>query len=379
MEAGSSPPDEELGRIFTPPGLELSDAANTIRAAALEKVEDSLRRMGDTAKQSIVIEALRQAVLKDVDAKMAQRAEEIWTQGKQMLGQIQQKHRETTTRLTDEVARCRDRQLALEAENGQLKQAIQQLSSRFPPLLGSPAGGEEAATGTTSSGLLTPGSGDGLASPAPTAPDEAAGAGGGAKLPEVPEFPFPAQPAPAAPLSLAEALGSQTPHRTPLSLANSLTPSQTPEAAAAAPARSAGCTFSLTLRKADGADLGLSVSHHKCDRVLRVDGVRADGAVEAWNRQCAGGACAEKAVLKGDRIVSVNNVAYDPERMLEECREKHLLRLTVIRGDTATSAGTPGRHGGLRADASVFVPTAADEQKLRDLLPAAQTSEAAER
>jgi len=106
------------------------------------------------------------------------------------------------------------------------------------------------------------------------------------------------------------------------------------------------------LRKADGSDLGLNVSHHEEDKALRVEGVRPEGAVEAWNRQCVGSTASEKAVLSGDRIVSVNGVSNDPAKMLEECRDKQLLKLTVIRGEAVPAPKTPV----LRADAPEFVP-----------------------
>lgn len=379
MEAGASPPDQELRRIFSPPGLELSDAANEMRAAALEKVEDKLKQIGDTVKRQAVLEAVRQAVLDDVDSKLSERAEELWARGKQMLNQIQQKHKESTSKLTEEVAQCRERQRALEEENEKLKQVIQKVTSRFPQL-GFPSGLTETALtsspASTAAPSGTPQQGQArTSSPASTATpggtpqlEEAASPGVEHKLPEVPLFPFPAQPqSPAAPLSLAEALGTQTPQRTPLSLVSSLTTTPSSEVATAFMARgtASGAMFSFTLRKADGADLGLNVSHREHDRVLRVEGVRADGAVEAWNRQCAGGACAEKAVLKGDKIISVNSVTYDPDKMLEECRDKQLLKLVIVRGDPPAStipakAGPPSQSTGLRADASVFVPMSTD-------------------
>merc|ERR1712060_109960 len=91
--------------------------------------------------------------------------------------------------------------------------------------------------------------------------------------------------------------------------------------------------FSFTLRKADDTELGLNVSHQEHDRVLCIEGVMADGAVDAWNRQCRGSALLEKVVFPGDKIISVNNVAYNADKMLEECKEKRLLRLTVARGE----------------------------------------------
>jgi len=123
--------------------------------------------------------------------------------------------------------------------------------------------------------------------------------------------------------------------------------------------------FSFTLRKADGADLGLNVYHHETDKALQVESVRADGAVEAWNRQCAGTASADKAVGPGDKIISVNSISGDPQKMLEECRDKLLLRLTFVRGDAAARTPPPPqgvnaspatRPSTLRAEAATFVP-----------------------
>lgn len=128
----------------------------------------------------------------------------------------------------------------------------------------------------------------------------------------------------------------------------SLSPGLSPDA-------SLPCTengrFTFTLRKADGADLGLNVSHHENGTALRVEGVRPEGAVEAWNRQCAGSAAQEKVVVIGDNIIAVNGISDDPKKMLDECRDKQLLRLTVARGAPKVTT--------LRADATVFVPMSA--------------------
>lgn len=335
------------------------------------------------------MEAIREAVLSDVDAKVTEKAEEMWLKGKQMLNQLQQKHRETTTRLTDEVARCHEKQRSLEAENDRLKQVIPTLAARLsvlgdacsvqPPGMGrSPGAAPAAAAVGAAAGAAAM---DGAAPEA--SPRQAANScsDGTAKLPEVPKFPFlsqaPGQQSPQrTPLSLAssltqtpaqEAIGTLTPQRTPLSLASSLTPTAPLEVASPFAGRGAadGSIFSFTLRKADGADLGLNVSHHEHDQVLRVEGVRPDGAVEAWNRQCAGSASAEKAVNVGDKIISVNGIAYDPQRMLEECRDRQLLKLTIVRGDRPlpaipAKASPPNKSTALRADASVFVPMSTD-------------------
>jgi len=184
------------------------------------------------------------------------------------------------------------------------------------------------------------------------------------KYADVPAFPFsPPVTSSAPPLSLAEAL-LQSPQQ--LSLASSLTPAPgSPDSSSTGDATSNTYTFSFTLRKADGADLGLNVSHHEHDKVLRVEGVRPEGAMEAWNRQCGGSAFADKAVLAGDTITSVNMIMYDPKKMLEECRDKQLLKLTIVRQRAQPKAPTI-----LRAEASEFVPGAPAAA------PAAATDEA---
>jgi len=380
-QAVASSPTKSIA-FPTPPGLE-------VKAAALQSVEEKLNQLGANCSRQAIIEAIREVVLQDVDLKVAEKVEELWVKGKQMLSQIQQKHKQKTGELTEEVTKCHEKLRGLESENERLKQVLQALHTRFS-LLGAVFSGKDApaadlpdaaalmAEANMASPLHTQEPSDLYAALGPFTPagDGTMGQGADmdstgnvAKLPDVPAFPFPAQPSsPPAPLSLAEALGTQTPQRTPLSLVNSLTPPGPTPDVARTPLGSAGI-FSFTLRKADGADLGLNVSHHEHDQVLHVEGVRVDGAVEAWNRQCAGSAAAEKAVISGDKIISVNNIHYDPAEMLKECRDKQLLKLTIVRGDrplpaiptkaspaskTATTTTT------LRADASVFVPMAAE-------------------
>jgi len=135
------------------------------------------------------------------------------------------------------------------------------------------------------------------------------------QLPSVPSMPgFP----PAAP-------AAQTPDQS--------TPSPTP-------------TFSLILRRADNVPLGLDVRGDASETCLVVESVRAGGAVEAWNKQCPDAA---RAIKAGDRIVKIND-AEDSDSMRDQCVNKYLLRITVMRG------GQPA--GNLRADADEFVPRA---------------------
>lgn len=94
-----------------------------------------------------------------------------------------------------------------------------------------------------------------------------------------------------------------------------------------------GCFFSFTLRKADGVALGLHMTRTEDNKAWCVDGVGAGTAVDAWNRQCNGSSTADKAVLVGDKLLSVNGRT-DCDGMLEECKLKALLKFVITRGDT---------------------------------------------
>lgn len=363
-----------------PPGLEgnasVLKAANEVRAHALQHLEEQLSQLGPHANRTQIVEAVKEAVIQEVDQRFSAATEKLWKRGKQVMMKLEQKHREETMQLTEELSKYTEKQRACEEEQERLKQVLQQLASHITMFgnnfnhknLQSP-GAESSTVAGHSPQAATEGS-----SPGPFSPGSAAFVGllsdmtgsvlrselesaAKGKLPDVPAFPSFTQAPMAAPLSLVEALGTQTPKRTPLSLASTLAASE-----GSAFGRSAGTgTFSFTIRKADGADLGLNVSHNTTEPVLKVEGVRADGAVEAWNKQCAGGLSQEKIVIAGDRIISVNATSFDPEKMLEECKEKQLLKLTIVRADTPVPP-IPGHNAALkttslRAEASVFVPS----------------------
>eukprot|EP00929_Paragymnodinium_shiwhaense_P107243 TRINITY_DN7331_c0_g1_i3.p1 TRINITY_DN7331_c0_g1~~TRINITY_DN7331_c0_g1_i3.p1 ORF type:complete len:502 (-),score=132.20 TRINITY_DN7331_c0_g1_i3:74-1579(-) len=282
-------------------------------------------------------------------------------------------------------------------------------------------GGEAPSTATTATpassnlaDLLTP-------SPLPSM----AGGFGGVPLPTIPDFPFPgkeAEPtaapctAPSTPFSLADALGppaaagaspvpSPAPSApTPLSLAASLPQAAAPvappgldqAATTTMPANTtpilteqmlnlyglaAGFgtrgyhTFSFTLRRADDVELGLTVSPTDDGKALRVEAIREDGAVESWNRQCANNLSRmDKVVASGDLIVGVNDMSLNADGMLLYCKEKQLLKISILRGHlseeelvklyereaaSAESAATSGNGNGpstMRAEAATFVP-----------------------
>jgi len=127
-----------------------------------------------------------------------------------------------------------------------------------------------------------------------------------------------------------------TPKRTPQkSQFGRLTPGMKSPAINASPfviCESGGSIFGFTIRKADDCCLGLDVNHGEVDKYLEVTGIKPGGAMQAWNKQCAGGPAAGKAVMPGDRIVKVNNHT-TPKEMLQECRDQKLLKFMVQRGE----------------------------------------------
>jgi len=312
------------------------------------------------------VDALCQTLMRDVDAKVSEKMEEIWLKGRQMMAQAQLQHQQHNEKLAAELTLCLERHRVLEQQNEQIKQVISDLASR---VLGT-GFKAAAACGTSPGGLKSPasvttqagGSSTASASPVRASPETFSGSEAFGPLPEVPAFPFPAQQLP-APLSLAEAIAAEPLLKgTPLRLASSLPPTPTMEIASPATGFcSPNGIFSFTLRKADSTELGLNVSSQ--GTVLLVEGVRAEGAVDAWNRQCVA-SCSDRAVMRGDRIVSVNAIANDPEMMLAECKNKQLLKFTVVRAhcplpempSPAASPATGRNLTSLRADASEFVP-----------------------
>eukprot|EP00439_Symbiodinium_sp_Y106_P026327 s1169_g3.t1 len=347
-------------------------------------------------------QAVCQAVLQDVEAKVNEKMEEVWQKGRQMLTQVQEKQQEKTDQLVAELRQLQERQEALQTEHESLKQMLVLAASQLA-LLGAGVGDAKAmrglsptTAGTDSVHSITPQRSD-----LNTAGTEASYS----PLPQIPACPFAS--AAGAPLSLAEALSSSQSASSPapLSLATSLSVNE----AASGYGSSVQQVFSITLRKADDTELGLNV--RPVEKALLVEGILPDGAVEAFNRPCwdfGGGAkqvpqqgnansawgtrsperasgrrqaqiigkasSASRVVCVGDRITSVNSVSNDPEKMLEESKSKQLLKLTLARGEgplpevqaktsgpqlprgLLLSEGPQGARSGLRAAATEFVP-----------------------
>lgn len=360
--------------FLSPPGVQISEAAESVRLVAFERVEHILGQLGDSVDRQQIIDALREAVLLKVDARVALKAQELWTRARQMVSQLQQRHKESTGRLLEEVARCRERQHALEAENDTLKQGIQSLTARISLLkevlhgqdVGAAFAAAAAAEGSAvpalpptqaqqpSPDFLSPGpfatpQCDGGFSPSQAALEacgaEMAAAGGvdclwgGAKLPEVPPFPFqaPVLPPPGTPLSLVDALGADAPTQP--------APVAFPEAAPPPPppgvAPHIGRDFSFAMRK----------EAHAQEQDISAEVPWRDGSVEAWGHQWAGGAAAERALCEQQLGCAGSGGRLACE--LDEQRE--------VPGAASQAEVSPtSKPWALRADASVFVPRGAE-------------------
>lgn len=351
MQAETSFVHKGAERFLSPPGLELSESAEDMRTVALENIDHILSQLGDHANHQAATKAIREEIINKIDARVASVADELWTRARQMMNRIQQKHKETTNKLLEEVARCRERQHALEAENAKLKQGIQSLAARCSflgralsgkdmDLAGSPSPSILADVSSASVSLpalaadasdffapaafMPPGSGKGMAAVADCL-------WGAAKLPDVPQFPFPAQPmSPGTPLSLAEALGTETPAPThsPLSLANSLAP-------ALGVGTHMGSEFGFMLQK----------GNHAQDQTL---------SIEAWNHW-SGCAPAGIVAITDDKRNNSMSIPYEQQTAVEECKDSVVARTDGLVPDTPA-----GKFTILRAEASVFVPMSVD-------------------
>jgi len=327
---------------------------------SLQSFEERLQELGPDPSRESLIQAMREAVMAEVEQKVQDKVEELWTKGKQAFSQAQARQREQMQKVLDEVSQCQARQVALATENERLREALRDLSSKCSALPGVLGPDTMISPGSTLAGtppLQLEEAGAGYPqpfSPLPFAPADFQNYAGEAVLPEVPAMPIPSPatgaPGAPAPLSLAEALGPRAAQRTPLSLAESLCAESD-----ASPTQS--LTFSVAITKASGAELGLDVSHETGGKVLRVDGIRQNGAVQAWNKTCAAMAQSEQAICVGDKITRVNSVGEDPVKMLEECVAQQTLSLELMREPPGKVPGaSPIRSGVLRADASEFVP-----------------------
>ena len=111
----------------------------------------------------------------------------------------------------------------------------------------------------------------------------------------------------------------------------------------------------VTLRKAEGCDLGIHVSSDMWNAGLCVRAVMPNGAVAAWNRQVCSrsGAvpCYWQIIRAGDRIVCVNRVWKDDRAMAREIYDNATVSLSITRKGLQPQCT-------LRSEATPFSPQA---------------------
>lgn len=91
--------------------------------------------------------------------------------------------------------------------------------------------------------------------------------------------------------------------------------------------------FSITISKAHDMRLGMSIICEADTQTLLVASVDEGGAVASFNklREAGDFSLCEQVVSPGDRIVSVNQVQGNAQRMLEECESCHVAEFVLSR------------------------------------------------
>lgn len=203
---------------------------NAVKAVSLESIDEVLRQLGPGPTRQTTVETIRQAVLRDVDINVNRKSEEMWKKGRVMLQQMELKQKNLSTQHAENVAKVQEKQDVLEEENAWLKEVLADLSDKFAKL-----GAMLSSDATKAASVDIRCSAIGIQTPPHSHNSEVLPAHWGAKMPEVPAFPFvlPHTPMPVAapPLSLVSALGVSAPprellarQRTPLSLMETLAP-----------------------------------------------------------------------------------------------------------------------------------------------------------
>jgi len=375
--------------VQAPPGLE---AVNGFRGPAplITPAAGSIGPIAPPKPEGLKEELVREvtaAVREHIEWKTAAAVDTLWQKGQRAMQHLQQQQLNQTSQLQSQLVACADAHQQLQRENAMLRSGLEALMKHLTLVLGAPphAAGmppgmppgipppcTAGATGVAQSGpapsqanaesnavsstrtlkraesntsdggvFLTP-----FGTPVPGAPSAAEEFAAELAAPGLSALAgFPVGP------SSFGGTGSETPSPNPMAVA----------AASAAAASSQAPCFSLTLRRADNVPLGLDVVGDPNSDALLVEGIRLGGAVEAWNRQCHGDS---REIRRGDRIIMINGVK-DADSMKEECLNKHLLRMSVVRGEAAShtptsaavAAAAASGSGGLRAEAHEFVPS----------------------
>jgi len=373
--------------VATPPGLDSRGEDNAADDETAQHYED-------------IAQEVRQAVMSVLDTKLTESLEGVFQHGEQGAQQFMLETQSCQEEMSKQVVEMKKQQEGLERESKQLQQQLTGMLAQlvqwgetagknggYPDIaswrLGSPCS-------TSASACMSPNS----LTPAPTLSEQSNSEGqvwdytsNQSGFPDVPAFPFPqTSAAPPVALSLADALGLDDgvgpaqPIRAPPAVPAFPLFAPTPALSQFLPAyglealappiggieepaddETDGFVFSVTLRKAAGASLGLfTTAIGQASSALRIDGFHAGGAVEAWNRQCWSSGAAAKVLLPGDTIVSVNEAGDDAAAMTLECEKNNLVRLMVVRSCSLPAAPMPvASMPVMRAEASAFVPSTA--------------------
>eukprot|EP00933_Yihiella_yeosuensis_P031752 TRINITY_DN25364_c0_g1_i1.p1 TRINITY_DN25364_c0_g1~~TRINITY_DN25364_c0_g1_i1.p1 ORF type:complete len:366 (+),score=84.64 TRINITY_DN25364_c0_g1_i1:169-1266(+) len=353
--------------VQAPPGLDNSSDPSQTRTKSEEELKEEL------------IKEVTMAIKGHVDQKTSEAVEQLWLKGQKAIQYMQTQHMTQTDQLRSQLASCAESYKNLERENAMLRSGLEALMKHLTVLFGTPPHGAPGMPMHIPKGspFFPPHSADGgtqkMAPGTPVAPGTPSDSSSrapayvapsaglmvdtqrrDAEASRVPADPRQSDDSESEAEELLCAPAPTTPRETSsvasaAAAASGGTGSEQPASASAPTATSVATApaFTLTLRRADTVPVGLDVRGE--EGYLVVERVRPGGAVEAWNRQCPGDV---REIRPFDRICMING-AEDPDSMMEECRTKHLLKMTVLRG---SAAETRAAQGNLRADASEFVP-----------------------
>lgn len=382
--------------VQAPPGPEGLVSGSVNKSAPIERELDEERSHMQVAtdkelKENLVRE-VSQAVREHIESKTSAAVDTLWQRGQKAMKYMQQQQTTQSEQLRGQLAACAESYRNLERENAALRSGLEALMKHLTVAFGppphmqphppfftqpSPASAGLPKTSVASLQIDTEDFHTPAVSPlrSPAADELSAQQPLTPQLPHIPGFPSSAADTStmarscnadvvAAASASSGGTGSE-PAGLPEDTATVVT-TATPPSLSPPPSTgnsSAATTFSLTLRRADNVPLGLDLRGSAGESCLVVEAVRPGGAIEAWNRQCAGDT---REMRIGDKIILING-ASDADSMQEQCSSKYLLRMTVLRGSSADSEQQPdgtlqmqlersASGSGLRADADEFVP-----------------------
>jgi len=248
----------------------------------------------------------------DIDRKLDERMRELMLRGDRIFRDIQIRQEQSTEALCRSVGMCLESQRAFHEEHQRLLSAVKELATMVVPF--TPLGSQALEAQARASAIV----------------EETNTLQKQMEDNRV-----------ASAHAMAAAIAPVAAHM-PASVIQQIAPA-TAAAVMQSSAPGSGSTFSITLRKADDVSLGLKVNpdEEQDPKALIVEAVLPGGAVESWNRQCFGDGSGERVVVAGDRIVRVNGIDQDVQKMLEECTHQRLVKLVIARANAHPQANVP--------------------------------------